>query len=67
MMASFFLLGGALMLGELLPASVRVLMFVGGLAPFVGVPVGGGVRRDPSADYPYPPPDGVPFGRGCRK
>ena len=55
------------MLSELLPASVRVLMVVGGLALLVGVPIGGGVRRDRSADYPYPPPDGVPFGRGCRR
>lgn len=66
-MASFFLLGGALMLGELLPASVRVLMVVGGLAPLAGVPVGGGMRRDRSADYPYPPPEKLSFGRGCRR
>lgn len=66
-MASFFLLGGALMLGELLPASVRALMVVGGLAPLAGVPVGGGVRRGRSADYPYPPPVGVTFGRGHRR
>lgn len=66
-MASFLLLGGALMLGDALPWTVRVLMIVGGLAPLAGVPVRVWARRDPSADYPYPPPDAVSFGRGHRR
>lgn len=66
-MANFLLLGGALMAGEGLPWSVRLLMLVGGLAPLAGVPVGGGVRRDGSADYPYPPPDRASFGREHRR
>lgn len=66
-MTSFLVLGGALMLGEGLPWSVRVLMTVGGLAPFVGVSVRGRVRRDNPAEYPYPPLDGVSFGRGYRR
>lgn len=52
-MASFFLLGGAI-LGTMLPTSIRLLMLVGALAPFVGIAVSGRVRRDVGAAYPYP-------------
>lgn len=52
-MASFFLFGAALY-GTMLPWSVRLLMLVGALSPFVGIAVNGRVRRDVGAAYPYP-------------
>ncbi len=52
-MVSFFLLGGALYL-NMLPWSIRLLLVVGALAPLTGMRLGGRVRRDEGAAYPYP-------------
>ena len=66
MIASFLLIFGAIFAGDAVPASIRILMLVGGLSPLFGVRLQGRVRRDPGADYPYPAQEN-PFGdRGRR-
>lgn len=54
-MAGFILIGLALYSGDLLPWSIRLLMFVGGAAslvtPFAPYPL---TRNDPGSSYPYP-------------
>jgi len=56
MLGGFFLIGLALMLGDLLPESLQLLIFAGGVASLLGQ-VRWRARRDPAADYPYPAPD----------
>ena len=54
-MTGFILIGLALMLGDTLPASIQLLMLIGGVASFIAPGVAGsGQQSDPGASYPYP-------------
>lgn len=66
MIASFVLIAGAVLVGDAVPETIRILMLVGGLAPLFGVRLNGRVRRDPGADYPYPTQENVCGDRGRR-
>jgi len=59
-MTGFILIGLALMLGDTLPASIKLLMLIGGVAslvsPWVSSP---GRQSDPGASYPYPAQEDV--------
>ena len=66
MIASFVLIAGAVLVGDAVPETIRILMLVAGLAPLSGVRINGHVRRDPGADYPYPTQENVFGDRGRR-
>lgn len=53
--ASLVLIGGAIFLGDAVPAIIRILMFIGGVALVFDTSVQEGrLRRDPNAEHPYP-------------
>jgi hypothetical protein len=59
-MTGFILIGLALMLGDALPASIRLLMLIGGAASFIAPGIAGSGRQsDPGASYPYPAQEDV--------
>ncbi len=62
MIGGFFLIGGTLLLGDVLPDNIQVLLFVGGVASVVGQ-VRWRQSRDESADYPYPAQKSMSGGR----
>lgn len=59
-MTGFILISLALFSGDLLPWSIRILMFVGGAASFA-TPFASdaSTRSDPGSSYPYPTQDDV--------
>jgi hypothetical protein len=59
-MTGVILIGLALMLGDTLPASIQLLMLIGGVASFIAPGVSGsGQQSDPGASYPYPAQEDV--------
>lgn len=59
-MTGFLLVGLALVLGDALPASIRLLMLVGGAASFLApFSSRSGQESDPGASYPYPAQENV--------
>jgi hypothetical protein len=58
-MTGFILIGLALMLGDTLPASIQLLMLIGGVASFIAPGVSGSGQHDPGASYPYPAQEDV--------
>ena len=62
MIGGFMLMGGALLLGDVLPDNIQVLLFVGGVISVVGQ-VQWRQGRDRSADYPYPAQKNISGGR----
>lgn len=59
-MTGFILIGLALMLGDTLPASIQLLMFIGGVASLVSPGVSSPRQQsDPGASYPYPAQEDV--------
>ncbi len=63
-MIGFVLIGLALLLGNVLPDSIKVLMLIGGVASFALPWVPGSGRSDPGASYPYPVQEDVLDGDG---
>lgn len=59
-MTGFILIGLAIWSGDALPASIQLLLLIGGVASFIAPGVSGSGRQgDPGASYPYPTQEDV--------
>ncbi len=59
-MTGFILIGVAIWSGDALPASIRLVMLIGGVASFLAPGVAAsGQQSDPGASYPYPTQEDV--------